>query len=121
VNGKQTLVAFIGAALIIANLVTNRSASTGASGIASTIFGTSSSTATLTSAHSEFLGIAAEVGVLIFLIVISGTSDMVANIAMVFTIGLAMIWALSRYGGLNISNAASAVGGVTSGVSKSAA
>ena len=104
-SGKQTLIAFLGAALIVANLVTNRSTSTGASGLVQTLFNSSATSAQTSSAHTEFLGIAAELGVLVFLIVIAGTGDNVANIALVFTIGLAMVWALSKYGGLNVPGA----------------
>ncbi len=98
-SGKQTLIAFIGAALIIANLVTNRSTKTGGAGIAQTLFNSSASTSTLSSAHSEFLGIVAEVGVLIFLVILAGVSDNVANIAMVFVLGLAAVWGLTQFGG----------------------
>lgn len=101
-SGKQSLIAFIGGALILANLVSNRNAQqTGAANIINTIFSQGASSQTLSGAHSEFLGIAAELAVLIFLIVVAGTSDNVANIAMVFIIGLATVWALTNYGGLS--------------------
>ena len=115
-SGKQTLIAFIGAALIIANLVTNRGAKTGGAGIAQTLFNSNASTATLASAHTELLGIVAEIGVLIFLVIVAGTSDNVANIAMVFVIGLAAVWGLTKYS----SGPAPAVGGVASGVQAAA-
>jgi amino acid transporter len=108
-SGKQTLLAFLGAALIIGNLVTNRSASTGRSGIIATIFNNNASQADLASGHTQIMGLIGEIGVLIFLVVIAGVSDSAANLALLFVVGLALVWALTQFGGVTVPG----VGGST--------
>lgn len=111
-SGKQTLIAFLGAALIIGNLVTNRSANTGRNGIIATIFNSNASNAELASGHTQILGLIGEIGVLIFLVVLAGVGNSPANLALTFVIGLSLVWALTVFG----NGPAAAIGGVVNGL-----
>lgn len=120
-SGKQTLIAFLGAALIIGNLVTNRSANTGSSGIVATIFNSGASNTQLASGHTQIMGLLAEIGVLIFLVVLAGVSDSASYLALTFTVGLALVWALTVFGGVSIAGATQSVGQVTKQATATAA
>ena len=110
-SGKQTLIAFLGVVLIIGNLVTNRSANTGRSGIMATIFDNGASDTQLASGHTQILGLIGEIGVLIFLVVLAGVGNGAANLALTFVVGLAAVWALTVYGGANpLSGVTNALG-----------
>jgi hypothetical protein len=99
-SGKQQLIAFIGVALIVANLVTNRTAKVGSSSLIGSIVNQNETTSQLTAAHTQIAGLAAEVIVVIALIVIAGLGDNAGTLAVVFAVGLAMLWALTEWGGL---------------------
>jgi hypothetical protein len=103
--GKQQLIAFIGVALIVANLVTNRTAKVGSSSLIGSIVNQNETAAQLTSAHTQIAGLAAEVIVVIALIVIAGLGDNAGMLATVFAVGLAMLWALTEWGGLGSKSA----------------
>lgn len=100
-DGKQTGVAFIGLGLVVANLWTGPEKSA-VPNIAAGNF--SSSLPQLKNIGLELLGV-------VVLTVIAGISDASANVALVIVIGLALLWAITRYSSKS-STAKTPIGGV---------
>lgn len=97
-NGKQQIIAVIGLALIIANLV---KATTAGNGFVAVIFGKSNANPDAALTQIKHLGL--EIAVVLVLVLIAGVSDDVANVSLVFTIGLALLWIMLFWGRLDTS------------------
>lgn len=97
-NGKQTLVAFIGVALILGNLVTNRNKRTGSSAIANAVFNAGQGDQQLQAAHAQALGVLLEGAGVFVLVIIAGLGSNAASLAVVFMVGLALVWLMTFLG-----------------------
>lgn len=96
-TGRQQLVGFLGVALIVANLVTNRSTLTGRSDIVALITTPNLNADQVKASRSQIFGLLAEIVGLVILVILAGAGDQVGRVVLVFTVGLAAVWALTYY------------------------
>lgn len=96
-SGRQQLVGFLGLVLILANLVTNRSTLTGRDKIVSLVTTPNLSADQVGAGRKQVLGLVGEVAGLVVLVILAGAGPGTSNIALIFTVGLAIVWAMTYY------------------------